>query len=478
MKVYAKNSFDRFGDDLTELILQYLTFEDKVRLECVSKQWRRLVFNKQFVIDLRDERIQQTKDSLIIILYQQTSSPSDNDNSVRFDIYLESVLKKCPNIKKVIIDYGIDSSVLSLIGRYCDRIKSLCYNSDYGSAKIVLSFFRIYGHKLEELDINAENVKEVAMKQILNFCPNVNSIKCSNLKTYFKNDINILPKLEHIQSVLKFSKKDLKLLKILSDKYSQTMKILNIILSDMTAEELKTSIECIARFENLKELKLKFDEMNITQPIDDCLSLIGQKCNKLLKLDLSIDFEIPIFNQYLKVFYEFKALEKLKIDIKRETVLSGSVECFKHCKQLNEIDINYDELREDFFANIASFVPKLQSLVITTDKQFSDSFVNSFNSMKSIKTVEHIYRHSISIHSIDKSMIWYFGKSLSEVMLSPNGMNVRHINDNCGLINYIINEVHNYNLGCETRIYNSLKDTPEETDTLPNAFHGFVPFTC
>ena len=40
MKVYAKNSFDRLGDDLTELILQYLTFEDKVRLECVSKQWK------------------------------------------------------------------------------------------------------------------------------------------------------------------------------------------------------------------------------------------------------------------------------------------------------------------------------------------------------------------------------------------------------------------------------------------------------
>ena len=51
MKVYAKNSFDRLGDDLTELILQYLTFEDKVRLECVSKQWRRLVYNKQFIIE-------------------------------------------------------------------------------------------------------------------------------------------------------------------------------------------------------------------------------------------------------------------------------------------------------------------------------------------------------------------------------------------------------------------------------------------
>ena len=38
----AKDSMDRFGDHLTEEVLQYLTFEDKVRLECVSKQWRRL----------------------------------------------------------------------------------------------------------------------------------------------------------------------------------------------------------------------------------------------------------------------------------------------------------------------------------------------------------------------------------------------------------------------------------------------------
>ena len=51
-KVYAKNTFERFGDDLAEEVLQYLTITDKVRLECVSKQWRRLVYNKQFVIEL------------------------------------------------------------------------------------------------------------------------------------------------------------------------------------------------------------------------------------------------------------------------------------------------------------------------------------------------------------------------------------------------------------------------------------------
>ena len=48
-----KSSFDRFGDDLTELILSYLSFENKLRFECVSKQWRRLVFNKQFVLEIK-----------------------------------------------------------------------------------------------------------------------------------------------------------------------------------------------------------------------------------------------------------------------------------------------------------------------------------------------------------------------------------------------------------------------------------------
>ena len=31
---------------------------------------------------------------------------------------------------------------------------------------------------------------------------------------------------------------------------------------------------------------------------------------------------------------------------------------------------------------------------------------------------------------------WYFGKSVSEVMLSPNGMNVKHITHNCGYIRH------------------------------------------
>ena len=50
--VYRKDSMDRFGDDMLELILSYLSVEDKFRFECVSKQWKRCVFEKQFEFDI------------------------------------------------------------------------------------------------------------------------------------------------------------------------------------------------------------------------------------------------------------------------------------------------------------------------------------------------------------------------------------------------------------------------------------------
>ena len=166
-----------------------------------------------------------------------------------------------------------------MIGRYCPRIKSLSYYPSIKGDDNVLSFFRMYGHKLEELYID-ENFLEITeeMKQILKFCPNVKSIKCPFLERYFNKEINILPKLEHIKSLLVISHLDMNLIEKLPDKYSQTIKTLHICPGHiMDDEELKTCIECIARFENFKELNLIFGYLKTTQPIDNLVSLIGQK---------------------------------------------------------------------------------------------------------------------------------------------------------------------------------------------------------
>ena len=341
--------------------------------------------------------------------------------------HLESVLKKCQNITKVDFGLEVNSSVLSLIGRYCPNIKSLTYYSTIDSSdENVLSFFRDNGHKLEDLYCTAfTNYDEI---KILILCPNVKKIRIGNTSLLPNEKKEFLPKLEIIESNISISSKNLSELKILSDKYSQTIKTLNVMLYDLSAKELKTCIECISRFENLKKLKLIYAN-DITQPIDDCLSLIGQKCNKLLKLDLSIWSFVPITERFFDIFNEFKAIKKLIIDLWNKTVLSGSVECFKHCKQLIDIDIKYSELTEDFFTNIELFVPKLQFLLIKPYKQFSDSFINSIHSMKNIQKVNVMVDRS----NIFDSKYWYFDKCLTEVMLSPNGMNVKLVTDYCGI---------------------------------------------
>ena len=62
--VYERDSMERFGDDLTEKVLSHLRFSDKVMFECLSKQWQRLVFNKEMELDISKNYIER-KNSLI-----------------------------------------------------------------------------------------------------------------------------------------------------------------------------------------------------------------------------------------------------------------------------------------------------------------------------------------------------------------------------------------------------------------------------
>ena len=123
-----------------------------------------------------------------------------------------------------------------------------------------------------------------------------------------------------------------------------------------------------------------------------------------------------------------KQLKKLKLYLQPNKVLKRSVESFKDCTELYELDINYPELREDFFTNIDSFVPKLQSLWIQSGNKFSDTFIDSFHSMKFIQKVTH------NVNETKQTKCWYFGKTLFEVKASPDGKYVIEVGNNCGLV--------------------------------------------
>ena len=174
-----------------------------------------------------------------------------------------------------------------------------------------------------------------------------------------------------------------------SYKYSKTLKILRVCFTELTLDELKTCIECIPLFENLRQLEIEIYEtnnmVNITQ-IEFSLSLIGQKCTKLLKLDLYL-YSVPITDRFFDIISNFKVIKRLLIVLKSNTVVKGSVESWRHCKQLYDMNIQYPELREDFFTNITTTLPRLQNFQIMTQLKFSPSFIHSFVKMKDIQKV-------------------------------------------------------------------------------------------
>ena len=75
-----RDSFeDRVCDDLCEVLLQFLPIEDKFKFECVSKQFQRNVFQRQYHLNMTS-----------IMNGRKTSS---------FLQVIEKLMKKLPNIK-------------------------------------------------------------------------------------------------------------------------------------------------------------------------------------------------------------------------------------------------------------------------------------------------------------------------------------------------------------------------------------------
>ncbi|CAG2113282.1 unnamed protein product [Medioppia subpectinata] len=65
-QIYAKDSLDRFGDDMFSIILSYLTIEDNFGYECVSKQFQRTVFDGVVDITLNNRFIRKISKTISI----------------------------------------------------------------------------------------------------------------------------------------------------------------------------------------------------------------------------------------------------------------------------------------------------------------------------------------------------------------------------------------------------------------------------
>src|ERR1700743_1045931 len=105
--IYSKHSADRFGDDLCEVLLSYLSFEDRFRCECLSKQWQRLVYKTLNVLKIGDEYydwIAINFNALVVILKKCTNITQIDTKFTEIAYFLhliQSVEKHCNHLNGI-----------------------------------------------------------------------------------------------------------------------------------------------------------------------------------------------------------------------------------------------------------------------------------------------------------------------------------------------------------------------------------------
>ena len=111
--VSKRDSFN-FGDDLCQLILSYLQFYDKFKLEGVCRQWKRLIFNSTAKLDFPFEGVDD-KDT-----YKWRSIDSNQRLMIS-----KNLIKKFNFIRYINVSIGCNEEILDLIAEYSKGLRKL-----------------------------------------------------------------------------------------------------------------------------------------------------------------------------------------------------------------------------------------------------------------------------------------------------------------------------------------------------------------
>ena len=201
---YKPDSFDRFGDDLAEVIMSFLAFEDQIRLECLSKQWRALVFNKRTALIVNDwdekngHKVRQlTVDAINDSLWKQKVVSER----------LGCLLKKCSNMKSIeFSEVNIDDAVLDVISDCCPRLESIGLSVNYITISGITRFVQSLGQRLKAIELKEyfprsqrKNGYHIAQNILLGFSLNLNTLIADDLILFLTKGMNPLTNLKRME---------------------------------------------------------------------------------------------------------------------------------------------------------------------------------------------------------------------------------------------------------------------------------------
>ena len=456
-----KSSFDRFGDDLTELIVGYLPIQDKFRLQCLSKRIQSLIFTKQWILKLSiwDKNFTNR-------LVNETSIA--NYRQLKYQVF-EVILKKLRFVTDIVIDDRIvvNSRVLLIISKHCHHLRRLAIpwtstqDSDSKlsiSTKAIEMFGSKCGKNLRSLALshNSPMPSISDMKLLLSMTPNLVSLNVMTIHSMFLLEpINgqmrpILPKLKEIKCDF-YNEKDLielqtnysrQLVKIKANITTFHMNLLEDMTYEMSPQMLHQVLAGFGNFDKLQTLDLWLDfEEGDHYKIWPHLSKVAQECPLLTKLSLCLSaIQIEKYN-FLSVLGSFESLTSLQIMIAHDSLLMNddqnnsysSLSNLKKLTKLKHLNISYEHLGDNDFANVGKILPQLESLFVWTKKVLSDKTLEQCSQLKALKGLR-----IQSLHSISSSMTTFNDSGVErllngchhlkslQLLISTKPMNISH----------------------------------------------------
>jgi hypothetical protein len=378
---YFVNSFDRFDDDLCELLLNYLPVIDKIRFECVSKQWKSLIFNRQQSLQICSNGM---INSVLIKTSNETIQVPKNANKTLF----KSLFKKFKFIQVLEIRDYISKEVFNAITDSLNFLEVFCYSKHMCKSDLI-SLGSSFGQRLKFISLCVNSDSE--MLALFRLTPNLEKVEITRISSEFVEIF--LPKLKVIRIQYVYSVEELKLF---SDKYHKQLKKLEIGLYfgfTVMLEDMNNCFTQLARYISLESLHITAHyilSLPINSSIDNRLITIGKNCKKLNDFSLTLGYinDKLITGELFDIFGNFHALEKLYIQCNSYRKNCGNVKSLEKCKNLKVLDLSLPLLSDKNFEGIDQYLPNLTEFLMTeTNNGITNKTMHSLAKMQKLNKI-------------------------------------------------------------------------------------------
>ena len=396
---YKRDSFkDRFCDDLCEDILQFMPIEDKFRYECVSKQFQRTVFVKQYSLNV--EVVSKTRDYSLFEMHLKS---------------IESVLKKCPNIQQIDArsapNYEMHKNIIQLITKYCNHLIEYNGYLIHSNEEEFKEYHQKFRSKLKEGIIASPYLNNFVLfpnLQTLSQEPDV------DLDDILQLNSRQVKRLEFYV----YEEEEYKVPEVLQ-KFKEIRRLSLHLYTD-SEESVFNALKESAVLQNLIELKYITTGVQNGNQFLDSLKYLAKKFPKLKSIEIK-SVSLKDLKQQLCALKAFPSLKRLDLELiflKYQYMNEFSLKPFQELQNITHLSLGFTDrpLDEEILTDIDIYLPKLQYLLIKSEIITYEEGVTQM--------AESLSRLS-SLHTINLGKLKY-GR-ISELMTTKTAKKCRKI---------------------------------------------------